>query len=56
MFSFTGKLEHLDLAGNSFCHQLADTESVLAEFRIHGHFALNVSLLAAPNAPYDDDP
>ncbi|KAI3461017.1 hypothetical protein Pfo_017680 [Paulownia fortunei] len=51
-----GKLEHLDLAGNSLCDQLADATSVLAEFRIHGQFALNLSLSAAPNVPYDDDP
>ncbi|KAL0437302.1 UNVERIFIED_CONTAM: hypothetical protein Sradi_0438100 [Sesamum radiatum] len=51
-----GKLEHLDLAGNSFCDQLADAASVLAELQIHGQCALSLSLWAAPSAPYDDDP
>ncbi|KAK4408194.1 hypothetical protein Sango_0400400 [Sesamum angolense] len=51
-----GKLKHLDLAGNSFCDQLADAASVLAELQIHGQGALSLSLWAAPSAPYDDDP
>ncbi|KAL0461045.1 UNVERIFIED_CONTAM: hypothetical protein Slati_0731700 [Sesamum latifolium] len=51
-----GKLEHLDLAGNSLCDQLADAASVLAELQIHGQCALSLSLWAAPSAPYDDDP
>ncbi|XP_011083100.1 uncharacterized protein LOC105165701 isoform X2 [Sesamum indicum] len=51
-----GKLEHLDLAGNSFCDHLADAASVLAELQIHGQSALSLSLWAAPSAPYDDDP
>ncbi|KAL0390861.1 UNVERIFIED_CONTAM: hypothetical protein Scaly_0443200 [Sesamum calycinum] len=51
-----GKLKHLDLAGNSFCDQLADAASILAELQIHGQGALSLSLWAAPSAPYDDDP
>ncbi|EYU17965.1 hypothetical protein MIMGU_mgv1a0245891mg, partial [Erythranthe guttata] len=51
-----GTLEHLDLSGNSLCDQLVDEASVLAEFRIHGHCPLNISLSAAPNVPYDNDP
>ncbi|XP_057782183.1 uncharacterized protein LOC131000335 [Salvia miltiorrhiza] len=51
-----GRLEHLDLAGNTFCHQLTDADSVLAELRIHGQFALNVLLSAVPHVPYDNDP
>lgn len=56
MFSFAGKLEHLDLAGNRLCNELADVESILAEYRTHGQSSLNVSLSAASNAPYDNDP
>lgn len=51
-----GTLEHLDLAGNTLCHQLTDAESVLVELQNHGQFALNVILTAASNAPYDDEP
>lgn len=51
-----GRLEHLDLTGNSFCHQPTEAESLLAELRTRGQFSLNVLLSAAPNAPYDDDP
>ncbi|KAL7126771.1 hypothetical protein ABFS83_14G209100 [Erythranthe nasuta] len=51
-----GTLEHLDLSGNSLCDQLVDEASVLAEFRINGHRALNISLSAAPNVPFDNDP
>ncbi|GFP91072.1 hypothetical protein PHJA_001251200, partial [Phtheirospermum japonicum] len=51
-----GKLEHLDLAGNSFCDQIADATSVLAEFRTNGQFGGNLLLSAAPNVPYDNDP
>lgn len=52
----TGRLEHLDLAGNTFCHQLTDEDSGLAQLQIHGQFALNVVLSAAPHVPYDNDP
>lgn len=52
----TGTLEHLDLAGNTFCDQFADETSALAEFRIHGQWALKISLSAAPSVPYDNDP
>ncbi|KAL7084375.1 hypothetical protein ACP275_14G220200 [Erythranthe tilingii] len=51
-----GTLERLDLSGNSLCDQLVDEASVLAEFRINGHRALNISLSAAPNVPFDNDP
>ncbi|KAL3620544.1 hypothetical protein CASFOL_035456 [Castilleja foliolosa] len=51
-----GKLEHLDLAGNSFCDQIADEASFLAEFRTNGQFGGNLLLYAAPNEPYDNDP
>ncbi|KAL2556891.1 RNI-like superfamily protein [Forsythia ovata] len=50
-----GKLELLDLTGNSFGEQLAD-ESVLAEFRVNGKLILKMSSSVAPNTPYDDDP
>lgn len=52
----TGTLEHLDLAGNTFCDQFADETSALAEFQIHGQWALKISLSAAPSVPYDNDP
>ncbi|KAG6429073.1 hypothetical protein SASPL_107112 [Salvia splendens] len=51
-----GKLKHLDLAGNTFCHQIADADSVSAELQIHGQSALNVLLSVAPHIPYDNDP
>ncbi|KAL6563791.1 hypothetical protein OROGR_002750 [Orobanche gracilis] len=51
-----GKLKHLDLAGNSFCDQLADATCVLAEFRSQLDFPVNLLLSAAPNVPYDNDP
>lgn len=56
IFPLTGRLEHLDFTGNSFCHQPTEAESVLAELRTRGQFSLNILLSAAPNAPYDDDP
>lgn len=56
ILSITGRLEHLDLAGNTFCNQLTDADSVLAELRVDAHFALNAVLSAAPNVPYDNDP
>ncbi|CAK9158513.1 unnamed protein product [Ilex paraguariensis] len=50
-----GKLEHLDLTGNSFCDQSAEA-SVLAGFQIHGKPIIVLSSLPASNQPYDDDP
>ncbi|KAL1550087.1 hypothetical protein AAHA92_18100 [Salvia divinorum] len=51
-----GRLKHLDLAGNTFCHQITDADSVSAELQIHGQSALNVLLSAAPHVLYDNDP
>ncbi|XP_047958544.1 uncharacterized protein LOC125204047 isoform X3 [Salvia hispanica] len=51
-----GKLKHLDLAGNTFCHQIADADFVSAELQIHGQSGLNVLLSVAPHIPYDNDP
>ena len=56
VYPSTGKLKHLDLAGNTFCHQIADADSVSAELQIHGQSGLNVLLSVAPHIPYDNDP
>ncbi|XP_042053715.1 uncharacterized protein LOC121798661 isoform X5 [Salvia splendens] len=56
VFPSTGKLKHLDLAGNTFCHQITDADSVSAELQIHGQSALSVLLSVAPHVPYDNDP
>ncbi|XP_068657986.1 uncharacterized protein [Aristolochia californica] len=50
-----GKLEHLDLTGNTSCYQPPHV-SMLLEFRINGKPI--VILPSSPNtvAPYDDDP
>lgn len=50
-----GKLEHLDLTGNSFGEQHADA-SVLSDLRVNGKLVIKISSSSAPNAPYDDDP
>ncbi|XP_073040622.1 uncharacterized protein [Primulina eburnea] len=51
-----GKLEHLDMSGNSFGDGLADYMPLLAEFHARGNLSLNLSGSAARNVPYDDEP
>ncbi|KAL5711716.1 hypothetical protein ACHQM5_013970 [Ranunculus cassubicifolius] len=50
-----GKLERLDLSGNTGCYQPAEA-SILSEFRIRGRPIVILPLPPFPVAPYDDEP
>ncbi|XP_043707445.1 uncharacterized protein LOC122656844 isoform X2 [Telopea speciosissima] len=50
-----GKLERLDLTGNTRCHEPAYI-SLLEEFQVHGRPIVILPSLHASVAPYDDDP
>lgn len=49
-----GKLQHLDLTGNTLCTQSADAS--LCEFVINGKCILELGKSRASTMPYDDDP